>query len=40
MLVAAGLLAGVASLVALAVLPHARHFVPKLRLNPSAMPIH
>jgi MFS family permease len=38
--VAAGLLAGVASLVALAVLPHARHFVPKLRLNPSAMPIH
>ncbi|HEX6057397.1 MAG TPA: MFS transporter [Gemmatimonadaceae bacterium] len=38
--VAAGLLAGVASLVALAVLPHARHFVPKLRLNPSAMPVH
>ncbi|HSO01467.1 MAG TPA: MFS transporter [Gaiellaceae bacterium] len=38
--VAAGLLAGVASLVALVVLPHARHFVPKLRLNPSAMPIH
>jgi EmrB/QacA subfamily drug resistance transporter len=38
--VAAGLLAGVASLVAFAVLPHARHFVPKLRLNPSAMPIH
>jgi hypothetical protein len=38
--VAAGALASVASLVALAVLPHARHFVPKLRLNPSAMPIH
>jgi EmrB/QacA subfamily drug resistance transporter len=38
--VAAGLLASVASLVALAVLPQARHFVPKLRLNPSAMPIH
>jgi EmrB/QacA subfamily drug resistance transporter len=38
--IAAGLLASVASLVALAVLPHARHFVPKLHLNPSAMPIH
>ena len=38
--VAAGLLAGVASLVALAVLPRSRHFLPKLRLNPSAMPIH
>ena len=38
--VAAGLLASVASLVALAVLPRARHFVPKLRLNPSAMPSH
>ena len=36
--VAAGLLASVASLVALAVLPRARHFVPKMRLNPSAMP--
>ena len=32
--VAAGLLASVASLVAFAVLPHARHFVPKLRLQP------
>ena len=32
--VAAALLAAVASLVALAVLPTARHFVPKLRLNP------
>jgi EmrB/QacA subfamily drug resistance transporter len=38
--VAAGLLASVASLVALAVLPRARHFVPKLRLAPSSMPIH
>ena len=38
--IAAGLAASVASLVALAVLPRARHFVPKLRLNPSAMPSH
>ena len=38
--IAAGLLATLASLVALAVLPRARHFVPKLRLNPSAMPSH
>jgi predicted MFS family arabinose efflux permease len=38
--VAAGLLAGVASVVALAVLPRASHFVPKLHLNPSAMPTH
>src|SRR5687768_2044573 len=38
--IAAALLAGVASLVALAVLPRARHFVPKLRLNPPAMPAH
>ena len=38
--VAAGALASVASLVALAVLPQARHFVPKLRLSPSAMPSH
>ena len=38
--IAAALLASVASLVALAVLPRARHFVPKLRLNPSAMPSH
>jgi EmrB/QacA subfamily drug resistance transporter len=37
---AAGLLASVASLVALAVLPQARHFVPKLRLSTSAMPTH
>jgi EmrB/QacA subfamily drug resistance transporter len=38
--IAAALLASVASLVALAVLPSARHFVPKLRLNPVAMPVH
>jgi hypothetical protein len=38
--VAAALLASVASLIALAVLPRARHFVPKLRLNPLAMPVH
>ena len=38
--IAAALLASVASIVALAVLPRARHFVPKLRLNPSAMPVH
>jgi EmrB/QacA subfamily drug resistance transporter len=38
--IAAGVLASVASLVALVVLPQARHFVPKLRLSPSAMPVH
>jgi len=38
--VAAGVLTTLASLVALAVLPHARDFVPKLRLNASAMPVH
>jgi EmrB/QacA subfamily drug resistance transporter len=38
--IAAAVLASVASLVALAVLPGARHFVPKLRLNPLAMPAH
>ncbi len=38
--VAAGLLASVASVVALAVLPRASHFVAKLHLNPSAMPTH
>jgi len=38
--VAAGVLASVASVVALAVLPRARHFVPKMQLNPAAMPIH
>ena len=34
------LLATLASVVAYAVLPHARHFLPKLHLSPSAMPIH
>jgi EmrB/QacA subfamily drug resistance transporter len=38
--IAAALLAGVAGLVSLAVLPRARLFLPKLRLNPSAMPAH
>src|SRR5512133_2616131 len=38
--IAAAVLASVAALVALAVLPRARHFVPKLRLNPLAMPAH
>jgi EmrB/QacA subfamily drug resistance transporter len=38
--VAAGLLASVASLVALVVLPRSRHFLPKLRLNPLATPVH
>jgi hypothetical protein len=38
--VAAGVLASVASLVSLAILPRARHFVPKLLLNPSTMPGH
>ena len=38
--IAAAVLASVASLVSLAVLPRARHFVSKLRLNPVAMPVH
>jgi EmrB/QacA subfamily drug resistance transporter len=38
--VAAGILTSLASLVAFAVLPHAREFVPKLRLNPIAIPAH
>jgi EmrB/QacA subfamily drug resistance transporter len=38
--IAAAVLASVASLVALAVLPRARHFVAKLQLNPVAMPVH
>jgi EmrB/QacA subfamily drug resistance transporter len=38
--VAAGILTSLASLVAFAVLPHARDFVPKLRLNPLAIPAH
>ena len=31
---------GLASITAFVVLPHARHFLPKLRLNPAAMPVH
>jgi EmrB/QacA subfamily drug resistance transporter len=38
--VAAGILTSVASVVAFAVLPRARHFLPKLQLNPVAMPVH
>jgi len=38
--VAGGILTILASLVAFALLPHAREFVPKLRLNPAAMPVH
>jgi MFS family permease len=38
--VAAGIVTSLASLVALVVLPHARDFVPKLRLNPIAVPVH
>jgi sugar phosphate permease len=37
---AAAILAGIAGLVALAVLPRSHEFLVKLRLNPSAMPIH
>jgi EmrB/QacA subfamily drug resistance transporter len=37
---AGGVVTSLASVTALAVLPHARHFLPKLRLTPSAMPIH
>lgn len=37
---AAGILAGVGSLIALIVLPSASSFLPKLRLAPASMPIH
>jgi EmrB/QacA subfamily drug resistance transporter len=37
---AAGALTTVAAVIAYAVLPHARDFVPKLRLNPSPLPVH
>src|SRR4051812_39033070 len=36
----AALVASLASVVALAVLPRANHFLAKLRLNPQAMPVH
>jgi EmrB/QacA subfamily drug resistance transporter len=38
--IAAALLASVASVVALAALPRARYFVPKLRSSPATMPVH
>jgi EmrB/QacA subfamily drug resistance transporter len=38
--VAASVLAAIACVVALATLPRSRQFLPKLRLNPTAMPIH
>ncbi len=37
---AASILAGVGSLIALIVLPSASSFLPKLRLAPASMPIH
>lgn len=37
---AGGIIAVVASLIAVLVLPGARRFVPKLRLDPSTMPVH
>ena len=36
----AALIATLAGLVAIAVLPRAEHFLPKLRLSPHAMPVH
>jgi EmrB/QacA subfamily drug resistance transporter len=36
----AGLLASLASVLALAILPRAQHFLAKLALNPQAMPVH
>jgi EmrB/QacA subfamily drug resistance transporter len=36
----AALVATLGSLVAIAILPRAKHFLPKMRLNPQAMPIH
>ena len=38
--VAGGIVTGPASITPLVVLPHARQFLPKLRLNPAAMPGH
>ena len=38
--IAGGVITSLASITALAVLPHARHFLPKLHLSPSAMPVH
>jgi MFS family permease len=36
----AALVASLASLMALAILPRAQHFLAKLALNPQAMPVH
>jgi hypothetical protein len=36
----AALVATLGSLVAMVVLPRARHFLPKLRMSPQAMPVH
>jgi hypothetical protein len=36
----AGALTTLGSVIAFTLLPHARDFVPKLRLNPSPMPVH
>jgi EmrB/QacA subfamily drug resistance transporter len=38
--IAGGVVTTLAGITALAVLPRARHFLPKLRLSPSAMPVH
>jgi hypothetical protein len=38
--VTAGILASLASIAAVVLLPQARHFLPKLRLSPAGMPIH
>src|SRR3954452_18074084 len=38
--IVAAVVATLGSLVAIATLPRAKHFLPKLRLNPQAMPIH
>ena len=37
---AGGILTGVAGITAVVILPHARHFLPKLRLSPATMPVH
>ena len=39
-LLVAAVVATLAAMVALAVLPRAQHFLVKLRLNPQAMPVH
>ena len=39
-MLAGGIVTALASVTALVVLPHARHFLPKLSLNPATMPVH